>query len=69
MLVFLDHVLNLGLGLWGYFVHSVKNFVINGHWMETYNNSDDFWFNFADLSEKSKFSQLRNGDSFPRIGD
>lgn len=69
VLVFLDHVLNLDLRLWCYFVHSVKNFVINGHWMETYNNSDDFWFDFADLFEKSKLSQLRNGDSFARISD
>ncbi len=69
VLVFLDHELHLDLGLWGNLVHSVKDFVVDRHRMETHNDSDDFWFDFADLFKKSKFSQLRNSDSIPRIGD
>ncbi len=37
--------------------------------METYDDSNDLWFYFADFLKESKFSQLRNCHSFSGIGN
>ena len=52
MFIFFDHELNLGFGFGSDFVHSVENFVVNRHGMESDDDPNDLWLYFTDFLEK-----------------
>ncbi len=68
MFVLFYHELNLFFVFWIYLLHSIKYFVVDRHWMISNYYSYYFRLNFANLSKKSKFPQLRDGNSLFRIG-
>ncbi len=69
VLVFLDHVLDLGFGFGGDLSHSLENLIVDGHGVKADNDSNDFGLDFADFPKKPQLSQLRKGNPPVGLGD